>query len=199
LPLISQFFNPSPQATTAGILFTDDFSETGSGWDRFQSEIGMTDYGDDAYHIEVNQPITDLFANPAQSFKDTVIEVTAYKQNGPANNSFGLICRYQDEQNFYAALITSDGYAGIFRVKNGKYKLLGHDSMLPVPAILGGTGSNLIHFECIGNSLALAVNGSPVDAQQDKSYDSGDVGLIAGTFEEAGIHIVFDDFKVWQP
>ena len=199
LPLLNQFFNPAPEATTVGVLFEDDFSEKSTGWDRLESESGTTDYKNDAYHIVVNEPLTDLFANPGQSFKDVIIEVTAARQSGPENNSFGVICRYQDEENFYTGLITSDGYAGIFEVKNGKYVLLGQDEMLPVPSILGGTASNKIHFECIGNSLALAVNDSPVDAQNDKSYESGDVGLIAGTIEESGVHIAFDDFKVWQP
>jgi len=47
--------------------------------------------------------------------------------------------------------------------------------------------------------LALAVNNEPVDAQSDKTYESGDVGLIAGTFQDPGVHIAFDDFIVRQP
>ena len=199
LPLFSQFVKPSPEATTVGELFRDDFSENDSGWDRMVSEIGATDYDDKAYHISVEEPLVDLFANPGLSFDDVVIEVTAARQSGPVNNSYGVICRYQDEENFYTALITSDGYAGIFEVDQGKYKLMGHAEMIPVAAILGGTGSNLIHFECIGKSLLLAVNGTPVDVQDDKSYDSGDVGLIAGTFDEPGVHVVFDDFVILQP
>lgn len=198
-PLAAQLFNSTPEATAVGSLFEDDFSESGSGWDRFSSEIGSTNYDHEAYHIIVNEPVTDLFANPNLSYKDVIIEVKAARQSGPLDNSYGVICRYQDEQNFYAALISSDGYAGIFEVNDGRYKLMGHDEMIPVPAILGGTAANLIHFECIGTSLALAVNNEPVDAQEDKSFESGDIGLIAGTFEEAGVHIVFDDFKVRQP
>jgi hypothetical protein len=198
-PLAGQLFKTSPESTAVGILFQDDFSETGSGWDRYVSEIGSTDYDNETYHIVVNEPITDLFANPYTSFKDVIIEVKAARVTGPVDNSYGVICRYQDEENFYAALISSDGYAGIFEVSDGKYKLMGHDEMIPVPAILGGTAVNLIHFECIGSSLALAVNGEPVDAQTDKSYESGDVGLIAGTFQEPGVDISFDDFIVRQP
>jgi hypothetical protein len=199
LPLASQLLNSSPESTEVGVLFRDDFSETGSGWDRFSAEIGSTDYDHKAYHIIVNEPITDLFANPGLAFEDVVIEVKAARVSGPADNSYGVICRYQDEENFYAALISSDGYAGIFEVSNGKYKLMGHDEMIPAPAILGGSGVNLIHFECIGTSLALAVNSQPVDAQSDKSYESGDVGLIAGTFQKPGVHVSFDDFIVRQP
>ncbi len=199
LPIIGQLINPSPEATTVGVLFQDDFSEKDSGWDRMVSDVGSTDYDGEAYHIVVNEPLVDLFSNPSHTFNDVVIEVTATRQSGPLNNSFGVICRYQDEENFYAGLITSDGYAGIFEVKEGVYHLKGHDEMIAVPAILGGSGVNRIHFECIGKSLLLAVNDTPVDAQNDKSYDSGDVGLIAGTFDEPGVHIAFDDFFVLQP
>jgi len=199
LPLVSTFLGDSPQATQDNQLFFDDFSETKNGWDRFSGEIGSTDYKNKTYQITVNEPNTDLFANPAKLYKDTIIEVTAARIGGPDNNSFGVICRFQDEKNFYAAQISSDGYAGIFRMKDGIYKLLGQDAMIPVPAILGGSAVNTIHFECIGRSLALAVNGAPVDAREDKSFENGDVGLIAGSFEEAGVVIVFDNFMVTLP
>lgn len=199
LPLVSVLLGESSQATQENQLFIDDFSEAKSGWDRFSGEIGSTDYRNKAYQITVNEPNTDLFTNPSKLYKDTIIEVTATRIGGPDNNSFGVICRFQDEKNFYAAQISSDGYAGIFRMKDGDYQLLGQEKMIPVPAILGGSAANTIHFECIGRSLALAVNGAPVDAREDKSFDNGDVGLIAGTFEEAGVVIAFDDFKVTKP
>ena len=199
LPLISTFFGSPPQATEASQLFFDDFSESKSGWDRFAGEIGTTDYKNKTYQISVNEPNTDLFANPNKLFKDTIIEVKAVKVGGPVNNSYGVICRFQDEKNFYSAQISSDGYAGIFRMKDGVYRLIGHDAMIPVPSILGGSAVNTIHFECIGRSLALAVNGTPVDAREDKSFENGDVGLIAGAFEEAGVIIAFDDLSVTLP
>jgi len=43
------------------------------------------------------------------------------------------------------------------------------------------------------------VNGVPVDARQDKAFKEGDVGLIAGTFDQPGVRIAFDDFKVIRP
>ncbi|HUV16359.1 MAG TPA: hypothetical protein VMW28_07350 [Pelolinea sp.] len=199
LPLVSNLLGASPQSTQSIQLFFDDFSDTKSGWDRFEGEIGLTDYREDTYQILVNEPNTDLFANPNKIFKDVIIEVTAARMGGADNNSFGVICRYQDEKNFYSAQISSDGYAGIFRMKDGISKLLGHDTMIPVPEILGGSAANLIRFECIGPSLAFAVNSTPVDAREDKNFETGDVGLIAGTFEEAGTLIAFNDFGVSQP
>jgi hypothetical protein len=199
IPLAATFFGTSPKSTVTNQLYFDDFSETKSGWDRFAGMIGATDYRDKTYQISINEPNTDLFANPYKLFKDTIIEVKAAKVSGPVNNSFGVICRFQDEKNFYSAQISSDGYAGIFRMKDGVYKLIGHDAMIPVPSILGGSAVNTIHFECIGRSLALAVNGTPVDAREDKNFENGDVGLIAGAFDEAGVVIAFDNFSVTQP
>jgi hypothetical protein len=34
---------------------------------------------------------------------------------------------------------------------------------------------------------------------EDDTYASGDVGLIAGTFDEPGTDIRFDDFVVYRP
>ena len=199
LPLVSQMLVQPTREMYSSELFFDDFSENNSGWDRYESAAGKTDYVKGGYRIAVYEPMTDFFANPYQNFKDVIVEVKAARVEGPENNSFGVICRYQDEENFYAAQISSDGYGGIFRMKDGAYSLLGLENMIPVPAVLGGSGENIIRFECVGNALTLFANGQPVDYREDDSFDKGDVGLIAGTFDEGGVVIEFDDFRVTQP
>ena len=47
--------------------------------------------------------------------EDLRIEVDVSKQNGPDDNAFGVLCRYQDPENFYYFLISSDGFGGIGR------------------------------------------------------------------------------------
>jgi hypothetical protein len=51
----------------------------------------------------------------------------------------------------------------------------------------------------MGDHLALHVNGELVADVRDGTFTSGDVGLIAGTFEEGGVEIHFDDFLVFEP
>lgn len=199
IPLVSQMLVQPTREITSSDLFFDDFSENNSGWDRYESEAGMTDYVKGSYRIAVYEPMTDFFANPYQNFKDVIVEVKAVRVEGPENNSFGVICRYQDEENFYAAQISSDGFGGIFLMEDGTYTLLGLEKMIPVPAVLGGSGENTIRFECVGNTLTLFANGQPVDYREDDSFGNGDVGLIAGTFDEGGAVIDFDDFRVTRP
>jgi hypothetical protein len=181
------------------LLFQDDFTNPDSGWDRLRNVDGMTDYEKGQYQIEVNRTDYDYFATSSHSFSDVHIEVEAMRKNGDANNNFGVICRYMGKNDFYVGMISSDGFYGIFKVKNGEYYLLGLDSMAKNDSIKQGFETNLIRFDCKGDTLTLYVNGIQLDSRQDVDFTQGDVGLLAGSNKNPGVQIVFDNFKVYQP
>ncbi len=182
------------------ILFQDDFSNTGSGWDQIQEEgAGMTDYESDYYRIQVLTANTDVWANPGLSFTDTRIEVDATKAGGPDDNDFGVICRYESEANFYFFMISSDGYAGIGKVQDGEQILIGSEVLETSDAINLGAATNHITADCVGSTLTLTINGKQVTSVTDTSFTSGDVGLLAGTYSEVGTDIHFDNFIVRKP
>lgn len=182
-----------------GVLFQDDFSNPSSGWDSVRTDEGMTDYDGGAYHIVVDKAQTDYWANPGRDFTDVRVEVDATKAAGPDDNDYGVICRYQDVDNFYAFLISSDGFYAITKIADGEYELLGTDSMLESDSIRQGGATNRIRADCIGTTLTLYVNGQQLTSIDDASYAKGDVGLIAGTFDEPGADIKFDNFVVREP
>lgn len=183
----------------AGVLFQDDFSDTSSGWDRVDVDDGITDYVDGVYRILVNTPSTDVWANPGLDFTDTVVEVEATKVGGPDDNDFGVICRYQNESNFYFFIISSDGYYGLGKVVDGEQILIGEEELMPSDDIQLGNVTNMIKADCVGSTLALYANGAQLASVQDASFTSGDVGLMAGTFSESGTDIHFDNFVVREP
>ena len=182
-----------------GVLFQDDFSDTSSGWDRVDVSEGVTDYADGVYRIFVNTDNTDVWANPGLNFTDMSIEVEATKVGGPDDNDFGVICRYEDVENFYMFIISSDGYFGILRVTGGEQELLGESEMVYSDKIKTGNATNTLMADCVGTTLTLYVNGTPLISVEDSSLTSGDVGLVAGCFDVAGTDIHFDDFVVRQP
>ena len=184
---------------SAEVLFADDFSDPSSGWDRIQADEGVTDYANGRYRIFVNQPQHDYWANPGRSFGDVRVEVDATKAGGPDDNDFGLICRYQDTGNFYAFLISSDGYFAIMKVSQGNSEMLGTDGMELAEAVRKGGTTNHIRGDCVGNQLTLHVNGQRVHSVNDSTFSSGDVGLLAGTYGESGTDIHFDNFFVYKP
>ena len=182
-----------------GVLFQDDFSDTSSGWDRVNLDEGVTDYADGVYRIWVNTSSTDVWANPGLNFTDAIIEVEATKVGGSDDNDFGLLCRYEDASNFYFFIISSDGYYGIGRVVDGTQELLGDEELMPSDAILLGNVTNDIQANCVGSTLTLYANGTQLTSLEDTTFSSGDVGLLAGTFDEPGTDIHFDNFVVREP
>lgn len=190
------------QNTAPGVLFQDDFSNPKSGWDRVSNEQGsMTDYVDGRYRILVNDTQTDIWANPSKNFTgDIVVEVNAVKNSGPDDNDFGVLCRYQDQNNYYGFLISSDGYAGIERILNGEQEFINSDkAMVPVDIPKGDGVTYHITAKCVGNHLVLFVNGKRIMDATDDTFQAGDVGLIAGTFDEKGADILFDNLVVHRP
>ncbi|HKY83637.1 MAG TPA: hypothetical protein VJ160_02305 [Anaerolineales bacterium] len=182
-----------------GVLFQDDFSDTSSGWDQVEAEEGVTNYAHGAYRIFVGQADRDYWANPGLSFGDVRVEVDATKVGGPDDNDFGVICRYQDVDNFYGFLVSSDGYYSITKVADGVRETLGTDGWPATDAVHQGDASNRIRADCIGDELSIYANGQLVYSTNDSAFATGDVGLIAGTFSETGTDILFDNFVVLRP
>jgi len=94
-----------------------------------------------------------------RNFTDAQIEVDAVLVEGPANDALGLICRYQDEENFYGFMISHDGYYGIFKYINGAVVMATEDGSLGYSeAIRQGGYVNHIRAVCQGEKLSLIVN-----------------------------------------
>jgi len=188
-----------PAAPAAKVLFQDDFSDTGSGWDRVNATDGVTDYADGVYRIYVNSTNTDVWANPGLEFSNVRVEVDATKMGGDDNNDLGVICRYQDNENFYFFVISSDGYFGVGKVSAGTQDLIGEESMPPSEHIKTGNASNRLAAECVGETLRIHVNGQLLGEYTDTEFATGDVGLMAGAFDVQGTDIHFDNFIVTEP
>ncbi|HLA96869.1 MAG TPA: hypothetical protein VJL34_00325 [Anaerolineales bacterium] len=191
--------NTEPPVDRAEVLFQDDFANPASGWDRVDEAAGITDYEDGVYRILVNEENTDIWANPGLNFSDLHIEVDATKMGGDDNNDFGLICRYVDAENFYFMIISSDGYYGVGKVVAGEQQLIGTDSMPPSDEINQGNATNHLRADCVDKEIALYVNGELLAEYEDSQFSSGDVGLIAGSFDLPGTEIYFDNFVVLKP
>jgi hypothetical protein len=110
----------------------------------------------------------------------------------------GLICRLVDERNFYFFVITSDGYYGIGKTQNGQASLLGMEQLARHEAILIDS-VNRLSAACIAELLIFYVNGELVGSALDSDFPRGDVGLLAGSFEQGGVEVLFDNFVVYKP
>jgi hypothetical protein len=187
----------------SNVLFKDDFSSTGSGWDSTTFDDGsVTDYAQGGYRMYAADDDLTIWANPGLNFDgDVSITVDAKYLGGPEENYMGIICRYTEgstSASYYFGIIGSDGWATIVQAENDDFFPL-LDEWIETPAINKGAASNTIRFDCVGDTLTLYANGTQIATVSDSAFTRGDVGLIVGTFDEAGTDILFDNFLVTRP
>lgn len=180
------------------VLFFDDFSDTSTGWDQYSDEDGITDYSNGAYLIGVYTDTYFYWANPYRSFGDVIVKVETDKALGGDDMQYGIICRHLDVDNFYALVISGDGYAAIRKRYQGS-DLNYIAEWVEVPAINSGNAANLLQAECVGNRLSLFVNGTLAVEVYDSDIYSGDVGIMAGNFNQTETEVYFDNFTVQAP
>lgn len=186
-------------AQQGSVLYEDNFSKVESGWGALNSEVGVAGYNKASYHIYVKSPHVNLWAQPGQDFAQARIEADVLTTSGPSENRMGLICRMKDTFNFYYFVISDDGYYGIGKVNDGKWSLLETSEMRPSSAILTGGQTNHLRVDCVDNLFAFYVNGILVGTAADNDFTSGDVGILAGSFDIPGVDVYFDNFVVYKP
>ncbi len=180
------------------VLFSDDFSDPNSGWDRFSNEDGITDYSNGAYLMGIYQDTYYFWATPYLNFGDKIVKVETQKISGENDMQYGIICQHMNDDNWYALVISGDGYAAIRkRFLGGELEFIA--DWVQVPAINTGNAANTLQAECIGGRLTLFVNGEFAIEAYDYDMLNGDVGLMTGTFDQSETEVLFDNFTVQAP
>lgn len=191
----AETFNPVGEPE---ILFEDDFSVTSSGWDQYTGGEGYADYENGAYKIGVYTDTMLYWANPYQDFTDVVVEVDAQKITGGDEMLYGIICRYDNQDNWYALVISGQGWAAIRKRSQGSGLEYITDWM-EASSINTGSSTNKLRVECVGSRLSLYVNGFLAVETNDADIPTGDAGLMVGTLDQPEAEVLFDNFVVRRP
>jgi hypothetical protein len=186
-----------------GALFSDDFEgERDCGWQLY-SGTGVTGEIESGV-LRISNSLSGeiTWANAGQNFDDVIIAAQARQVDGPDDNAYGVICRYQSPENFYVFLISGDGNYAIGKYQSGSPQvqyLSGDGQYVFSEEINQGVATNEIRASCIGNELALSVNGVPLAAVTDPTFVTGDIGLGASAFQPGTAVIEFDKVRVISP
>jgi hypothetical protein len=176
------------------VIFSDDFSTPQGDWAWTGSEGGVG-YNSGVLEIEVLSPDFIVWGYAGETFSDVVIEVDAYVVQSAGDGDFGVLCRIQDNDNFYGLEVSEDGYYSIWKRINGE-----HFDLIEWQAssLVDTSSTAALTAACVDDSLSLMLNGELLAEVQDSDLASGDAGLIAGTWDSAPIVVGFDDFVVRQ-
>jgi hypothetical protein len=204
LLLVAACTGPTPESAPtllpATLLLSDDFSPPNAAWARFETEetavyiqAGELYLEDRGKGVAVVAPLT----RPA--YTDVVVSVKVRHVQGTVDNWMGVVCRQQDEDNYYLLAISADGYYLILRVEDGTPTPLAGPK--PSDIIRVGKTTNDVEARCRGGSLSLRVNDTFLVARTDTALsDSGQVALFADAVESGATAITaFDDFTLSTP
>ncbi len=192
---------PAPTVAAARpLLYAEDFGDAESGWDVFEEDDTAASYADGEYRLGIYRDNYVAWGNPSEGeFADFEVEVDARTLEGPLDNNFGVLVRYQpDAGEFYWFQISADGYYSVDRMTADEW--VGLVDWQQSEAINQGLGAtNHLKVVCDGTHFIFYVNGTYLTDVEDATYASGNVGLAAGTFDEPGVVVHFDNVNVYGP
>lgn len=200
--LPSAVSGPDP-CNEGGSLLNDSFDgEKDCGWILYNGSGVTSVVADGVLRISNSLSGEITWANADRNFDDVIITSEARQTDGPNDNAYGVICRYQSSKNFYVFLVSGDGHYAIgkYQIGNPQIEYLsGEGQYVFSDAINQGTAANEIKASCIGNELSLAVNGIPLETVTDPTFVTGDVGLGASPFQPGTTVIEFENIRVISP
>jgi hypothetical protein len=190
-------------ASEAAAFFTEEFDGDLSNWTywvNYGDENGLTlnaDRGTLNVLLEKENTSVYIFYDP-YTYSDVVVEMEA-KNSGKNNNNVSLVCRYDENRgSWYEFSIANNGLYWIYAVENETYNEIFSGGST---AIKQGRDTNVYRAECVGNELALFINGEEVRSLEEKTYrfEEGQVAFNVTSFNVLPIDIDVEYFKISEP
>jgi hypothetical protein len=179
------------------ILFEDDFSYD-TGWYTDKDEDFSFEYTRGGYRISVDILNAPIWSIRERNYADVRVEVDAAQISGAQDGYYGLVCRHNDSDNYYALVIGSDGAFGIAKSQAGEFEFLQTGTANP-GVIESGEAVNRVRADCVGETMTLYVNDQKLIEIQDNDFESGYIGVIAGTRLLGGVVVLFDNLAIYEP
>lgn len=176
--------------------YSDDFSNTDSGWTNITDSDGLVGYSNASYLISISSPNMVLSGTSGVTADDVIMHVSARIIQSTGQGDFGMICRQQSDGSYYAFEVREDGYVSIW--KNYSENIMPLVDWTYYSALIGRTEINL-SASCVGSQLSLAVDGQPVLSTSDTDFSVGETGLLGGTLNRGGFSVAFDNYSLRTP
>jgi hypothetical protein len=190
---------PGLGSSSPQTIFSDDFSNTDSGWPTINEAAGTANYKDGGYELTVPDPDSGYWASPdLEDQTNVTIEVDATVTGSARDSDFGILCRGIDSDNQVLLLISADGFAVIGKFTNGEFVLLSSEEWVESSAINQGNTLNHIRGDCVNNTYSLYANGELIATATDDEFSTGMVGLTIGSYQDPNGAVLFDNFVVTE-
>lgn len=186
--------------STPGLVlaYEEDFSDSFGGWDDAFDTYTTKQYGNHRYQIEVTASNLVAWGMANRSVSDFEVQVETRLEDGSPTNSFGLLFRFKDRDNFYRFDISGDGFFLLSKFVDAHWVTL--VDWTESPALNTGVGAdNILKVSAFGPQITVWANGQKLASVTDDSLTEGNFGFFASTFSEPYIWVSFDNLKMWVP
>ncbi|MGC9397197.1 MAG: hypothetical protein ACP5J4_20320 [Anaerolineae bacterium] len=196
--------SPSPETTPTTVPtitpLIDDFDPPNPAWARFDTvESAVYAQDGELYLEDRGKGIAVYTPLAGKIYTDTIVTVQVRHVQGTVNNWMGVICRQQDEDNYYLLAISADGFYLILLVEDGTATPLAGPKISEI--IHTGKARNDLEVRCTDDTLSLSVNDEWVITHIDDTLrEAGAVALFADAVERDETSVTaFDNFSLTRP
>jgi hypothetical protein len=201
IPTPGAFVSPLGTPTPRPVVFySDDFSDTESGWYEGSFEDKEYHYEEGEYVILVKKNDLVAWASwPKERLTDFTLEADVRLVEGPEIAEMGLVFRFREESNFYFFRINGYGQYVVSKDVNGEWQEVAGMEMglVTSPYIKTGGAANRLKVVCQGPQIALYVNDHYLTTVYDDSFAEGKIGLIAAAIKyPEPVKVAFDNLVV---
>lgn len=110
-------------AAPGELLYVETFDNASDEWESAQGSLS-SQVIDGAIRLGVDNEGAGIFSTANPYFRNFDVEVETRLVDGPLNNTYGVVFRQLDLQNYYAFFISSSGYYYVGRISDGSTKAL---------------------------------------------------------------------------
>lgn len=178
------------------VIALDPFSNPHQ-WEHNQFEqisVGV-DHGSYRIQTDISSYVRGFYQ---MTYEDVVLDVHAMQLTAGEHNGFGVACRASHDANSangYYFLISGDGSYSIRRGWDGDLHPLvawtKHRAIRPLEV-------NQLRVICVGDYLALMVNGELVGEVRDTSLTQGRIGFTATTRDNELLEVIFSNLVIME-
>lgn len=184
-----------------GLLFADQFVPGETGRWRIEGDaIAGSSLQNGRLVIAVDEAETVHYATlDNEFFTDFVLDVETTLVSGNPENSFGVLFRMTDTQQFYRFELTGNGLYTVERRDGGTRESLTQGWLDSTDLVQGIGAVNRIQIRAVGDLLTFTINDMVATEVTDGTYAQGQIALDAGSFSRPGIEVAFDNLVITRP
>lgn len=187
------------QAFIVGALLDEARFESSLDWESYSDpSLGVAGaVADGVYRIDIDDG-GFMWALHDRIESNVVVEVETAQLSDYTDNAYGVMCRADPSANGngYYFFISGDGYYSIRRGVGREVR-----DLVPFTysdAIRQDKDYNRVRAVCVGDYLALFVNGVLLDEARDNLYGTGTVGLTAAVPDGGDVSVTFDNVLIFM-